>query len=114
MTNKVYEIINANIAMEKLINQQDKYNIATAYKIYKLKKNLDEIENFIMDRLVMILGENYDLNNLNENEKIIYQSLMMSDIDFDNCDLTMKEITNSDSITVTVNDIEKISKIVEK
>ena len=33
----VYEIINANIAMEKLISQQDKYNIAIAYKIYKLK-----------------------------------------------------------------------------
>lgn len=108
MTKTIYDIINANVVLEKLLKQQHEYNIQTAYKIYKLKKELDEVENFTMDRLKLALGNDYDLDNLDENQKMLYTSIMLTQININDTDLKLNDLTDNDRLKITVNEVEKI------
>lgn len=110
---KIYQIIKANRSLECLINQQIVYNINVAYKIYKLKKELDEIEFYAFDRLNMLFP-NIDINNLTDEQNIIYTSILESDIELNINYLTKEEILSEDNIMISVDDITNILSLFEK
>lgn len=113
MFKKVYQIIKANIVFDKLIKQQIGFEINVAYRIYKLKKELDEIEEFVMDRLTMLLGDGYDLENLDNNEKILYEALMMDEMKINVYELNINDIINVDGVKLQVDEMEKIAVLLE-
>lgn len=103
----IYKIIKANRSLEELISQQTLYNINIAYKIYKIKKELDEIENYTFSRL-NIICPNINIENMNENEIILYNTILNSTISIDIPILTKDELLSNNEIKLTVEDIENI------
>lgn len=109
----IYQIIKMNRSLETLISQQTLYNINIAYKIHKIKKELDEIEQYTFDRLTLICP-NFDLKNHNEEELLIYNTILNSQIEVDLPTITEEELLSSDEIKLSIEDIENILNIFEE
>lgn len=110
----IYQVIKSNRSLDVLISQQGLYNINIAYKLYKVKKELDDIENYAFERLSSICP-NIDLNNLSDNELLIYNNIINSQIELNIPILTEDELLSSDEIKLSVEDIDNILNIfVEK
>jgi hypothetical protein len=106
----IYQIIKANRSLETLISQQNLYNINIAYKLYKTKKELDEIENYAFERLSLICP-NIDLNNPNEDELLVHNTIINSQIELNIPTLTEEELLSNNEIKLSIEDIENILNI---
>lgn len=108
---KLNDVIRANIALGRLIGQQKEYNINLSYRLYKLKKQLDEVEEYIMDRLHVAIGED-DLDNITNSEmETLNEVLLESYIEEDFVNVSLDEVMSTDKVTLTVEDIDSLSKI---
>lgn len=89
----VDQILKLNDAVDELFNQHIKYQINVAYRLYQLKKELNEITNYIIERIVTVIPKINEENvELSEEENIIYQSILNSEIEIDTFNLTRAEI----------------------
>lgn len=103
---QIYEIIKVNRSLDVLIKQQLLYPINIAYKIYQLKKDLDEIENYVFERFSLIYP-NANLLDLKEDESVVYNTLLTSSIEI-NSNITKEELLICDDINISVEDITNI------
>ena len=103
---QIYQVIKVNRSLEVLINQHILYNINIAYKILKLKKELDEIETYVFERF-NTLCPNANLNKLNETETILYNSILTSPIEV-NVTIKQEDILSSNVIKISIEDIDNI------
>lgn len=103
----VYKILKVNRTIETLLEQHISYPINVGYKIFQLKKELDNIEKYIIERLSM-LCPNFFTNDMTEEEKIIYETILSSEIELNNINITIEEITNNNEVKTTLEDIENL------
>ena len=104
----IYDIMLMNTILYKLYSQQINYNINIAYKIFKLKTELDEIEHLMIERWKILFGENYKIESFNEDEILLYNTTLQVQVDIDLYDLTINDITNSNQVKLPINDISTI------
>ena len=67
---------NLNKTIDKIIKQQVDIPANIAFALYKLHRQLTEMEEFVFQRLSMVCGDNIDFNNMTENQKILYSSVL--------------------------------------
>lgn len=113
MTVKLYKVLRLLPVIEKLLGQQIEYPVSTAYKIYKLYKEITDIENITFDRMRMLFGEDIDFTKLTESQKSVYQALLDSDMDIDDIDISADDLVSGNA-KLTVNDIETIDFFLKK
>lgn len=109
----IYEVFKINRVLEKLINQQLDYQINVAYKLSKLKQQLDEIESYAFERFMLMFPQ-ADIGNLNENESEVYKAILSSNVEIDNFNLTENEVFLNDSVKLTIEDVTIIRLLFEK
>lgn len=109
----VGEAMMLNNIIYKLIEQQIHYPINIAYKIYKLKQVFDDVENIMMARWNSLLGENFDMDNLTDEQYAIYAATISADIDVDLMGLTVDELVDNDKVVITITDMERLSQILK-
>lgn len=102
----IYEIIKCNNVIYKLIEQQINYTVNIAYKLYRLKKELDEIELLMNERWVLLFGENYNTEDFTEEEIVLYNTTLSAIMDIDTFHLSIEEITENENVRLTISDIE--------
>lgn len=112
MTRKVFDIIKANAALERLIAQQIEYPINVAYKIYCLKKNIDDIERYVYDRMALLFGADFGNKEMTEEQETIYNALMASDMEIQ-VNIPSKEELLSGDANLTVDDLSTILEFLE-
>lgn len=107
----IYEVFELNRVLHKLLEQQISYQIQTAFKIHNLIKWLDETEKFIIERMHLIFGDDFQCNEANE----VYQVFLSSPLPFIETDLTTQDLVKTDNnVTIDVKDAEILTKFLDK
>ena len=89
-TNQVLELSDA---VNTLFNENIKYPINTAYKLFKLKKDLNDVSDYIIGRVVELIPKLKEENaELSEEENIIYQTILNSPIDIETYGLECEDV----------------------
>jgi len=92
-TLRVEEILALNDAVEVLFQEHIKYPINVGFKLFQLKKHLNEISDYTINRMVELLPE---LKNegceLSETNKMIYQVILNSLIEVNTYGITRDDI----------------------
>ena len=110
---KIYKILKINIVLERLIEQDCKYEINTSYKLYKLKKEINNIENYIFDRFYKLFNGK-ELEQLSNNERIIYNTILDSTIEINIPNISVEDILKNKEIKMSVQEIEIIEQLLAK
>lgn len=104
----VNQVLKLSDAVDALFNQHIKYQINVAYRLYQLKKELNELTEYVVGRIFEVIPnlkeENYKLNEMENN---IYQTILNSPIDIDTFGLTRAEIyLTNESVTLDKPSVE--------
>lgn len=108
---RIYDVFKLNIILTKILGQQSKFNINLAYRLYKLRKKLDEIEGFAMERFETLFGNGFDSERLTENERMVYNTILSTEIDEELPKISFVELMNELEIKVDVEDIGYLEKV---
>lgn len=107
---KTAEVIQINAVLEKIVSQSIEYPLNIAYKLHKVKQSLNDLELFVYDRLAVILGSAFGDKNLSEEQQLLYNSVMMSEVDIENQNLSLEEIL-SDKVKLDIESVPILLKI---
>ena len=80
-------------AVDALFNEHIKYQINVAYRLYQLKKELNDLSEYVVEHIFEVIPKLKEENcELNDDENIIYNSLLSSPIEINTFNLTRAEI----------------------
>ena len=103
---------NLNKTIDKIIKQQVDIPANIAFALYKLHRQLTEMEKFVFQRLSMVCGDNIDFNNMTENQKILYSSVFDSEINIELEDgIDIDKIIKNNKINLSIQDVEILNNI---
>ena len=89
----VDQALKANDVVDILFTEHIKYQINVAYKLYQLKKELNEISEYAVSRIIEVLPKLKENNiELTENEQLIYQTILNSPIEVNVYGLTREDV----------------------
>ena len=117
-TMTVEQVLTLNDAIEALFNEHIKYQINVAYRLYQLKKELNDMSTYIIEHIIEVIPKLKEEGaELSDDEKLVYQTILNSPIDVDTYNLTRAEIylTNEgvslDKPSVELQLIEKLEPL---
>ena len=74
----------------------------------KLKKELDEIEELMLERWNILFGKDYNVEKFTEDEIILYNTTLETLVDIDIYGLTVNDLTNNSTVHLSLSDLENI------
>lgn len=78
----VDQALKASDAIDELFTEHIKYQINVAYKLYQLKKELNEISEYTVSRVIEVLPKLKENDTeLSESEQLLYQTILSSPIE---------------------------------
>ena len=87
------QALKASDAIDELFEEHIKYQINVAYKLYQLKKHLNEISEYTINRIIEVLPKLKENNTeLSETEQLLYQTILSSPIEVNIQGLTHDDI----------------------
>lgn len=87
------QALRLNDAVDVLFEQNIKYQINVGYRLYQLKSELNDITNYVINRMVEVIPKIKEENaELNENEQLLYQAILNSPIEIDTFGLNRDEV----------------------
>lgn len=105
---KVEQVLKLNDAVNTLFEERVKYQINVAYRLYQLKKELNDMSSYIIEHIVNFLPSLKNENaELTDDEKSTYQAILNSPIEVDTFNLTRAEIyLTNENITLDKPSVE--------
>lgn len=89
----VDQALKASDAIDELFTGHIKYQINIAYKLYQLKKTLNDISEYAVSRIIEVLPKLKENNSdLSESEQLLYQTILNSPIEVNIHGLTRNEV----------------------
>src|SRR5574344_201812 len=92
ITRRIYDVMTCNNVLTKLAEQQINFSINIAYKLHKLKNELDEIEQLIFQRWELLFGENFNVDTFTQEEITAYNLTLEAEVNIDIYDLKIDDI----------------------
>lgn len=115
MVLKVSELFEINEALSKLLSQDKEYPINIGYDIYRVKKNLDDIESYVVNRLCMVLdNERMSKNELTNEEMLVYDTVMNSDVEIETFKIEKEKLFDNNNVKLTVKEVGLIDRLFEQ
>lgn len=102
-----------NLIINNIIEQQLSISANIAYYFYILNKKLNEIESFVFERIERVFGENIDLTKLNDEQKIIFETILNSRIIIDLPDIQIDDFLINE-LKLKIDDFNFLKYIYEK
>lgn len=97
--------------LTELLEQNVKLPINTALKLNKFYHVIEEIDNYVLNRLIELLPKLQIKGcQLDENEKKIYESILLSEIEYDDCNLTVEELQKVENLNISMSLINMLVK----
>lgn len=98
--------------IESLYKQDLRFNTNVALKLLKIYKEADETYSYILNRMKMLIPSLTDKNHkLTDEEKIIYDSILLTPIEINTYGLTADELTTENDAIIGVASLEKLLKL---
>ena len=113
ITRRIYDVMTCNNVLTKLVEQQINFSINIAYKLHKLKNELDEIEQLIFQRWELLFGENFDTDTFTQEEITAYNLTLEAEVNIDIYDLKIDDIISNKQVKLTIDEVGIIDKFLE-
>lgn len=113
ITRRIYDVMTCNNVLTKLVEQQINFSINIAYKLHKLKNELDEIEQLIFQRWELLFGENFNVDTFTQEEITAYNLTLEAEVNIDIYDLKIDDIISNKQVKLTIDEVGIIDKFLE-
>lgn len=107
---KISDTFKLGMVIEKMIKQQSSLSINTAYKLYKLYQEIDDVEKFVFERMSMIFGKDIDFTSMDDKQKTVYAAIMDSPIKIVSPSIDMSEFTDNKHLQLAIPDVVILDK----
>lgn len=109
----IAECFKLNQIINNIISQELSLSANTAYHFFLLNKTLNNIEDFVFKRMEKIFGENFDITKFNNEEKIVYNTILNSVINVELLNVHVDEFLNTE-LKLKIDDFNFLKYIYEK
>ena len=107
---KIYEIFNCNKTLNKMFEQQNTFPISIGFKLFKIMKMFDEVEEYVFNIMEMTF-ENFKFEQMNEEENIFYNTVLNSEIELEYERINTSYFEDNTDLMLTIEDISNLSII---
>lgn len=110
------EVIKLREILDKLYEQSIGFSINLSYNLFMLRKEIHQMFNFIFERLYMVLGDDVDFTNLSPEAKVIFDSIMSSEVSTQDIEkyingIDFQEFVSNKEVNITMNEMALMNKI---
>ncbi len=110
---KIYEIFNCNKTLNKMFEQQNTFPISIGFKLFKIMKMFDEVEEYVFNIMEMTF-ENFKFEQMNEEENIFYNTVLNSEIELEYERINTSYFEDNMDLMLTIEDISNLSIILSE
>lgn len=111
----VEKVFRIGMSLDKLLSQQGELPLNVGYDLWRMKKQLDDIGSYVMERLKMVISEEHMQNNeLDTAEQIAYETVLKSEVDISPFKITTEELFQNKEVVLTVSDISDIMELFDE
>lgn len=107
----VSEILHVNIAIDRILKSEMKIKFQTAYKLMKVKRELDGIEEYIAKRMAMVGIVPGNADGVSESSAILQSEILRSVVDVDVDKISADELSSDGNLLVSLDEMEKLAPI---
>lgn len=113
------EVIKLREILDKLYEQSVGFSINLSYNLFMLRKEITQIFDFIFERLYMVLGDDVDFTSLSPEAKLIFDSIMSSEVSTQDIEkyinvIDFQEFVSNKEVNITMNEMALLNKIFNK
>ena len=110
---KIYEIFNCNKTLNKMFEQQNTFPISIGFKLFKIMKMFDEVEEYVFNIMEMTF-EDFKFEQMNEQENIFYNTVLNSEIELEYERINTSYFEDNADLMLTIEDISNLSIILSE
>lgn len=110
---KIYEVLNCNKTLNKMFEQQNTFPISLGFKIFKLMKIFDEVEEYVFNVMEMTFKD-FRFEQMSEEEKMFYNKLLSSEIELKYEKINTSYFEKNNDLMLTIEDISNLSIILSE
>ena len=110
---KIYEIFNCNKTLNKMIEQQNTFPISIGFKLFKIMKMFDEVEEYVF-KIMEMTFEDFKFEQMNLEENIFYNTVLSSEIELEYERINASYFENNEDLMLTIEDISNLSIIISE
>ena len=108
----VKNVFRIDSVLDKLLQQQSELPLNVGYDLWKMKKQLNEIGSYVVERLKLVISEEHMQNNeLDESEQMAYNAVLQSEVDIQPFTITKDELFQNKDVRLTVTEISDIMEL---
>ena len=110
---KIYEIFNCNKTLNKMFEQQNTFPISIGFKLFKIMKMFDEVEEYVF-KIMEMTFEDFKFEQMNLEENIFYNTVLSSEIELEYERINASYFENNENLMLTIEDISNLSIIISE
>ena len=110
---KIYEIFNCNKTLNKMFEQQNTFPISIGFKLFKIMKMFDEVEEYVF-KIMEMTFEDFKFEQMNLEENIFYNTVLSSEIELEYERINASYFENNEDLMLTSEDISNLSIIISE
>lgn len=110
---QISQVLECNKVLYKMLEQRTTFPVSIGLKINHIMKLFDEVEEYIFTTMDVVFGDKIDWSNLSEQQMIFYKELISEQIELDYKKISKEMFENNDKLMLSIEDIEKLSIILE-
>lgn len=96
----------------ELEEQNHKFPLKIGYEVYKMAKQMSEVADFLSKRLFAVIdSERMHLNQLTDDERVIYNAVMESEVYIDPFNVSKDEFFSNSDVEATLSEIAYIDEL---
>ncbi len=110
---KIYEVFNCNRTLNKMFEQQKTFPISLGFKLFKLMKVFDEVEEYVF-KIMEMTFKDFRFEQMSEDEKMFYNKVLSSEIELKYEKINTSYFENNEDLMLTIEDISNLSIILSE
>lgn len=112
---RVGRMFEIGISLDKLLSQQNELPLNVGYDLWKMKKQFDEIGSYVLERIKLVIPEErLAKNELDENEMVIYQMIIGSEVEIVPFSVSKEALFKNENVRLTVSEIADIMELFDE
>lgn len=109
---KAEKVFALDKAFYDLNEQNHKFPLNVGYEVYKMAKQMSEVADFLSMRLFAVIdSERMGLNQLTDEERVIYNAVMQSEVYIDPFNVSKEEFFSNSDAEMTLRGIGYIDEL---
>lgn len=109
---RVGRVFRIDESLDKLLQQQGELPLNVGYDLWRMKKQLDDLGAYIVERLKLVISEEHmQTNELDETEQMAYNAVLQSEVDIQPFAITKEELFQNKEAKLTVSEISDIMEL---